>query len=383
MSDECCFDPQVILDDIPAAIASGALTINNASRIGMSREQFIIAASQSPMGTFVSEEGCCFDIDAILADIPGAIEAGALNQNNAHRIGLSRGGFAVILAMIQGGGGGDFLPLAGGTMDTNADIAFDNGSRIHQTPGSNGIDQVCSIDYVHRWSNGLLYILNQSNQIRVVKYGMSLVPDSSYDSTLGFVIGSIFEQDGGNKYVCTDATATAAVWQPVGAISNPSVAYVQTNGDDGTGEIGNPARPYLTAQAAFDNGAVNFHIGSGITTTINIVATGSDDLTAYLFITGTGLTASVVSVVATAQDGNVDLRVRSNLTCQFGTVEGTSNNGGSCYTEIVAAFVTYFNSQCPSGTASAKAAFSEVSFDLSGLLPSSAYMTRVGATSYP
>jgi hypothetical protein len=108
--------------------------------------------------------------------------------------------------------GGPFLPLAGGTMDTNADIAFDNGSRIHQTPGANGIDQVCSIDYVHRWSNGLLYILNQINQIRVVKYGMSLVPDSSYDSTLGFVVGSIFEQDDGNKYICTDATATAAVW---------------------------------------------------------------------------------------------------------------------------------------------------------------------------
>ena len=275
MSDECCFDPQVILDDIPAAIASGALTINNASRIGMSREQFIIAASQSPMGTFASEEGCCFDIDAILADIPGAIEAGVLNQNNAHRIGLSRGGFAVILAMIQGGGGGG---------------------------------------------------------------------------------GDVF---------------------------NPGVAYIQTNGNDSTAQIGNPARPYLTAQAAFDNGAVNFHIGAGITTTINIVATGFDDLTAHLFITGTGLTASVVSVVATAQDGNVDLRVRSNLTCQFGTVEGTSNNGGSCYTEIVAAFVTYFNSQCPSGTASGKAAFCEVSVDSSGLLPASAYMSRVGVTSYP
>lgn len=166
-------------------------------------------------------------------------------------------------------------------------------------------------------------------------------------------------------------------------ISNPGVAYVQINGDDSTGQIGNPAKPYLTAQAAFDNGAVNFHIGAGITTTINIVATGSDDLTAHLFITGTGLTTSVVSVVATAEDGNVDLRVRSNFTCQFNAVEGTSNNGGSCYTEILAAFVTFFNSQCPSGTASGKAAFCEVSFDLSGLLPSSAYMTRIGATSYP
>lgn len=217
MSDECCFDPQVILDDIPAAIASGALTINNASKIGMSREQLIIAASQSPMGTFVSEEGCCFDIDAILADIPGAIEAGVLNQNNAHRIGLSRGGFAVILAMIQGGGGGGgpFLPLAGGTMDTNADIAFDNGSRIHQTPGSNGIDQVCSIDYVHRWSNGLLYILDQSGNIRAVRYGMSLVPDTSYDSTQGYMVGSSFSQDNGTTFICSNDSPAAAVWTQI------------------------------------------------------------------------------------------------------------------------------------------------------------------------
>jgi len=159
---------------------------------------------------------------------------------------------AILLAVESGGGGGGpFLPLAGGTMDTNADIAFDNGSRIHQNPSANGIDQVCSIDYVHRWSSGLLYILDQINQIRVVKYGMSLVPDAFYDSTQGYIVGSIFEQDGGNRYICTDDTPTAAVWIPFGASLIPTnaleykvvggagdVPYFSVKLNDGTVDIG-------------------------------------------------------------------------------------------------------------------------------------------------
>jgi hypothetical protein len=36
-----------------------------------------------------------------------------------------------------------------------------------------------------------------------------------------------------------------------GAISNPGVAYVRTDGDDNTAEIGNPAKPYETGLAAW------------------------------------------------------------------------------------------------------------------------------------
>lgn len=39
------------------------------------------------------------------------------------------------------------------------------------------------------------------------------------------------------------------------AISTPLVYYVQTNGDNGTGERGNPSKPYATAQAAYDAAA--------------------------------------------------------------------------------------------------------------------------------
>jgi hypothetical protein len=48
-----------------------------------------------------------------------------------------------------------------------------------------------------------------------------------------------------------------------GAISNPGVAYIQSNGDDATGEIGNPSKPFAGTQAAVDQGARTLCIGRG------------------------------------------------------------------------------------------------------------------------
>jgi hypothetical protein len=211
---------------------------------------------------------------------------------------------AILLAVESGGGGGGpFLPLAGGTMDTNADIAFDNGSRIHQTPGANGIDQVCSIDYVHRWSSGLLYILDQINQIRVVKYGMSLVPDASYDSTQGYIVGSIFEQDGGNRYICTDDTPAAAVWIPFGASliptnvlqykvvgSSSDVPYFSVKLNDGTSDIG---ETIIGFRGNGSGGGTSFIQGSSSNFRIEQSGGGLANLLANrLTITGGTVTAS-------------------------------------------------------------------------------------------
>lgn len=55
-------------------------------------------------------------------------------------------------------------------------------------------------------------------------------------------------------------------------ISNPYIAYVRTNGDDDTAEIGNPAKPFLTGTAAWvalkalhnsTNKQHSFHFGAG------------------------------------------------------------------------------------------------------------------------
>jgi hypothetical protein len=267
----------------------------------------------------LSEALASVDLD-LVATLPPALQDilnTALNSTSTNPLCLERelGGaagvqlaiLAAIMASGGGGGGGDFLPLAGGTMDTDADIAFDNGSRIHQTPGANGIDQVCSIDYVHRWSNGLLYILDQSNRIRVVKYGMSLVPDSSYDSTLGFMVGSIFEQDGGNRYICTDATAAAAVWVQIGPAINPGVAYIQTNGNNATAQLGNPARPFRTIAHALSHAEsagqshASLNLGRG---TFNGDAMLTSTL-ASIFLSGESPQATIVTASWVGADGVV------------------------------------------------------------------------------
>lgn len=167
------------------------------------------------------------------------------------------------------------------------------------------------------------------------------------------------------------------------SITTPGIAYIQTNGNNTTGVIGDPSKPFLTAQAAFDQGAEIFHLGSGITTGVSVVGTSDVDVTLYLFVTGSGLTASSFSVSAEAEDGTVDVRVRSNFTVQFSSVVGNSTNGASCYVEVYAAVVSAFDSQCPAGTATAKAAFCEIGSDLSGLLPTSSFMSNVGGISYP
>ena len=65
---------------------------------------------------------------------------------------------------------------------------------------------------------------------------------------------------------------------PTGAasvVSTPRIAYLATNGNDGTAAIGNPANPYLTAQAAYNaavttNGPVVILVGVGTFGNINV-----------------------------------------------------------------------------------------------------------------
>jgi hypothetical protein len=120
-------------------------------------------------------------------------------------------------------------------MDNGAIISFDNYSRIRQNPNGteNGIDLVCSIDYVHRWKDGFLYIYDQSNQIRTVYYGRDLIPNVNYDSTQGYIVGSIYVQDNGNSYICIDNSVGAAVWEIWNTVGN----YLPLSGGTLTGAL--------------------------------------------------------------------------------------------------------------------------------------------------
>jgi hypothetical protein len=131
--------------------------------------------------------------------------------------------------------------------------------------------------------------------------------------------------DAGSK----GSNITAAELSKFVAISNPGVAYVQTNGNDSTGEIGNPAKPYLTAQAAFDDGARSFKLGNGVTSSLTHTVEG-DTLTLDLFVRGMGAAQSVINLTLQSVDAGFSVTLRSDKTVNFNTVilsRGSTDSG--------------------------------------------------------
>jgi len=103
------------------------------------------------------------------------------------------------------------------------------------------------------------------------------------------------------------ASAAPTFATPAGggsSITGTGIAYVRSGGNDTTGTIGNPSLPYLTAQAAWDDGARNFELGSGSYTvthystapeggsyeTVRIVGLGKDSSSLTIDWSGTQAT---------------------------------------------------------------------------------------------
>jgi hypothetical protein len=156
------------------------------------------------------------------------------------------------------------------------------------------------------------------------------------------------------------------------SISTPGVAYIETNGNDITGAVGNPQKPYLTAQEAFDDGARILHLGAGVTTSITVSNSGPQTLA--LFVTGCGLTDSNLSVSVTSTDNNVDLRVRSNQSVQFGSIDATAD--GDVYLEVYSLVASSVGITA-GGTTSSIAKFCEIGADTSATLASSSYFSLI------
>jgi hypothetical protein len=104
-------------------------------------------------------------------------------------------------------------------------ILLDNGSRLREgtidagTGGSKGIAQICGVGYELKWEAGSEYVMNSSgNVIREVRYKFGETPTATDDVTKGFTVGSRWVLDNGDVYVCSDATATAAVWELAGLV---------------------------------------------------------------------------------------------------------------------------------------------------------------------
>jgi hypothetical protein len=100
----------------------------------------------------------------------------------------------------------------------NSAIVLENGSLLQSGTVDNGagggIARVCSIGYQDEWENGVQYFLdNNSAQIIRANSINNTVPDTSFDITKNYIVGSIFhDMNNQNKYICTDNTEDAATW---------------------------------------------------------------------------------------------------------------------------------------------------------------------------
>jgi len=149
---------------------------------------------------------------------------------------------------VQGGGGGNQtlneVLVEGNTtggedifVSDGDEIFFDNGSRVRKgvtdagNGGAKGVALVCSLDYELKWEAGRLYTMQQDGfTIREVSHNFTFTPTVNDDITKGFVIGSRWILDNGDVYVCSDETASAAVW----ALQVASVPTLQQVTDEGS-----------------------------------------------------------------------------------------------------------------------------------------------------
>jgi hypothetical protein len=171
-----------------------------------------------------------------------------------------------------------FLPLAGGTMDSGADINFANASRLREgltdagNGGAGGIAMVCSLDYEFKWEAGRLYVMGQDGfTIRVEMFGFTAVPTATDDDTKGYIVGSRRILDSGVSYTCTDSTTDAAVWQldSINLVSGQGIywsdvgenAYLEATGD--SMGVGNVDEFYINAPFSANEG-INVAEGYGI-----------------------------------------------------------------------------------------------------------------------
>lgn len=79
--------------------------------------------------------------------------------------------------------------------------------------GNGGISRICSNNYEDMWQNGFRHVFDQSGFIRNSTNCFDVIPNSSFDGTLRFSVGSFWTLDNGTTYKCLDNTEGAAVWE--------------------------------------------------------------------------------------------------------------------------------------------------------------------------
>jgi len=174
-------------------------------------------------------------------------------------------------------------------------------------------------------------------------------------------IGTIVNGDSGSS--ARTKINAAFAFLDAGAVTNPHVLYVRTDGNDTTGN-GTPALPYLTAQKAYDTGvaaAVAFVIDMGVGSFSVALAADWSSLCQSVRGAGYGLASTTsptqLTVTATGAAGSgSDGAVGFNVTVQainlYLAVNTTGGTADDTFTGGVAGNITvYGGSACVSLTA--------------------------------
>jgi hypothetical protein len=117
-------------------------------------------------------------------------------------------------------------------MDADADIFFDNGSKISEglydegTFGNKGIARTCAVGYEDKWEAGEQYITETGSGIIQFRRFAFNVPTIDDDTTKRYAIGSYWQMRNNDIYICTDPTTGAAVWEIYSVAGIPTLQEV-------------------------------------------------------------------------------------------------------------------------------------------------------------
>jgi len=194
-----------------------------------------------------------------------------------------------------------FLNKKGDTLEANGYVAVQNGSQLKE--GTNGgIALECIVGYDFQWKEGVAYFRPTNLGIVYAMSAVDQVPNSGFDSTLFYQVGSRFINLVTNvQYICTSATPGSAVWSVVasggGNVTGPGPTVISNNFAvySGTGglTIGSPIgaeldgsgnASFLSVKVTGTNGAGHIHLrhqasavtGSGSNNTVYALASGSN-----------------------------------------------------------------------------------------------------------
>jgi len=252
--------------------------------------------------------------------------------------------FKDLQAQINSGGVGNLQQVTdlGNTTTNNINlinsaIVLDNGSLLQKGFIDNGADggiaRICSIGYQDEWENGVQYFVAQnSNQIVRANSINNTTPDANFDISMGYVPGSIFhDMNNQNKYICTDNTNGAAVWNLYyDAVKTDGVTITGdgTSGSPLVAAAGTPYKKYvalLTQNGTGDPTAIVLENTIGGTFTYQRQSPGSYKLTninaftinkTALFITGQGFGAGfgvVTTAILTGTPNEIFIATQSSV----------------------------------------------------------------------